>query len=75
SAEDIERSLQPFGRGRSSFVRDSEGTGLGLPLVRSLVEAHDGVFQLTSEPGCGTTATLTFPGFRTIRESAGSATA
>jgi two-component system sensor histidine kinase HydH len=53
--EQIERVLQPF----VSFK--SKGTGLGLPLVKRLVEAHGGRFELLSTPGRGTTATLFIP--------------
>jgi signal transduction histidine kinase len=53
--EKIEQVLQPF----VSFK--SKGTGLGLPLVKRLVEAHGGRFELFSIPGKGTTAKLFIP--------------
>ena len=37
------------------------GTGLGLPVVRGIVEAHGGKIELQSAPGAGTTFTLRFP--------------
>jgi two-component system, OmpR family, phosphate regulon sensor histidine kinase PhoR len=48
---------------RASNARDSNvpGTGLGLALVRELVERQDGVVELSSEPGLGTTVTLRLP--------------
>ncbi|HEB79859.1 MAG TPA: HAMP domain-containing histidine kinase, partial [Rhodospirillales bacterium] len=38
-----------------------EGTGLGLPVTKGLVEAHGGVFTLESEPGKGTVVSIVFP--------------
>jgi len=40
---------------------DSAGSGLGLPIARSLVAAHGGEINATSEPGGGTTMTFTLP--------------
>jgi two-component system sensor histidine kinase BaeS len=40
---------------------DSPGSGLGLPIARSLVEAHGGTITATSEPGAGTTVTVRLP--------------
>jgi two-component system heavy metal sensor histidine kinase CusS len=42
--------------------RSSEGTGLGLALVKSIAELHGGSVAISSEPGKGTRATLFFPG-------------
>jgi len=41
--------------------RRDEGTGLGLPLTKKLVELHGGVLDIASVPGKGTTVTATFP--------------
>jgi two-component system NtrC family sensor kinase len=38
-----------------------EGSGLGLPLCRSIIEGHGGAIQITSQPGQGTTVSLTLP--------------
>ena len=43
-----------------------EGTGLGLPLTRQLVEAHGGTVELESEPGVGTTAIVRLPRHRLV---------
>ena len=66
--EDIEKALQPFGQIDSSLARKYEGTGLGLPLVKSLLELHGGSLVIDSEPGLGTTATALFPPQRTLSE-------
>lgn len=45
---------------RSRFSSDMHGIGLGLPLAKSIVEAHGGTISVTSTPGMGTTFTLNF---------------
>ncbi|MFP3534098.1 ATP-binding protein [Burkholderia sp. SIMBA_042] len=47
-------------------MRGGAGTGLGLPIVRSLVEAHGGRLALSSVPGQGTRIDLHFPPERVI---------
>ncbi len=59
--EDIPKSLQPFGQIDSSLSRKYAGTGLGLPLVKSLIELHGGKLIIDSEVGFGTTVTALFP--------------
>jgi signal transduction histidine kinase len=38
-----------------------EGTGLGLPLVRRIVDGHGGSVEISTAPGAGTTVTVVFP--------------
>ncbi|HYV87159.1 MAG TPA: PAS domain-containing sensor histidine kinase [Candidatus Polarisedimenticolia bacterium] len=64
AAGDIHRAMEPFGLINSSLSRRHTGTGLGLPITRALVELHRGRFELTSEPGVGTTATVYLPADR-----------
>jgi two-component system cell cycle sensor histidine kinase PleC len=59
--EDIPRLGRPFEQIESNHSRTQQGTGLGLALTRSLIELHAGVFDLTSEPNQGTTASFTLP--------------
>lgn len=59
--EDIPRALEPFAQIESSLTRRFEGTGLGLPLCKRLVELHGASLELTSALGVGTTATVRFP--------------
>jgi PAS domain S-box-containing protein len=68
---DLARVMEPFGQADGSLRRRYEGTGLGLPLVRSFVELHGATFDLKSEVGVGTTATVVFPAQRTMAKPAG----
>lgn len=62
--EDIPKALSQFGQVDSKLNRKYEGTGLGLPLTKALVELHGGSFDLQSEAGVGTTVTVRFPASR-----------
>jgi len=61
SEADIPKALEPFGQISNAMTRAHEGTGLGLPLSKSLVELHGGQFSIVSTPGAGTTVTVTLP--------------
>ena len=64
--EDIPKALSPFGQVDAKLARKYEGTGLGLPLTKSLVEMSSGSLDLQSEVGAGTTVTVRFPPERAI---------
>ena len=66
AAEDIATTLAPFGQVDGSLSRKHEGTGLGLPLVKSLVELHGGTLEIVSEPGIGTNVHARFPAARIL---------
>ncbi|MBI1211083.1 MAG: sensor histidine kinase [Alphaproteobacteria bacterium] len=59
--EDVPHVFEAFGQGQHDLSVKEKGTGLGLPIVRGLVEAHGGKVGLTSEVGKGTTVTASFP--------------
>ncbi len=59
--EDVSRVLEPFGQVREVAVSRGDGTGLGLPLVKSLTELLGGHLELKSSPGEGTTVTVYLP--------------
>ncbi len=65
--EDIPKALTPFRQINSALNRQHEGTGLGLPLTKSLVELHGGSLDLQSEPAVGTTVTIRFPAQRIVQ--------
>jgi len=65
-AEDMERVFLPFEQARQGLTRRYEGTGLGLPLARSLAELHGAKLELTSEVGRGTSAAIIFPKNRVL---------
>ncbi len=71
--DDIQRALAPFGQVDSALSRRFEGTGLGLPLTKALVEMHDGRFEIESTPGVGTTVIVRFPPRRIVSPAAESA--
>jgi signal transduction histidine kinase len=53
--EDLERIFQPF------YTTKPEGTGLGLPIVRTVLDRHGASVAVHSEPGIGTRFVLSFP--------------
>jgi two-component system, cell cycle sensor histidine kinase PleC len=58
---DLKKVFEPFGQGQHDIAVCEKGTGLGLPIVKGLIEAHGGSVRLESELGKGTTVTVTFP--------------
>ncbi len=68
-ASEIHKVLQPFGQGSLAQQTAEGGTGLGLPIVKGLIELHGGAFELTSELRKGTTASVHFPADRVATAS------
>ena len=61
--------LEPFGQVNKQSDRTStyqQGTGLGLPLAKAMIELHDGSLTLESDTGQGTIASFTFPKHRIL---------
>jgi signal transduction histidine kinase len=59
--EDIPRAFEPFTQVSQDTLRKSEGTGLGLPISKMLIELHGGRFEIVSAPKRGTTVTISLP--------------
>ncbi len=53
--------FEKFYRGEDSLVHETKGSGLGLALVRHIMEAHGGQVEVESAPGKGSTFTLVLP--------------
>lgn len=62
----VEMVMRPFGQVDDNLNRTSEGTGLGLPLVKSMAEMHDGTLEIETALGRGTTVTITLPPDRIV---------
>ena len=58
--------MRPFEQVETSYARTNGGTGLGLPLSVKLAELHGGTLTMDSEPGAGTTVTITLPPQRLV---------
>ncbi len=70
--EDIPKALEPFRQVDSSLNRRFEGTGLGLPLSKRLIELHGGTLTIDSTVDVGTEVTVAFPAARVIDKPVGS---
>lgn len=57
----LKKALMKFGQADGSLTRQHEGTGLGLPLVVELTKLQNGIFDIKSKLGVGTTVSLDFP--------------
>lgn len=66
-AEDVEHALRPFEQLDAGMARRFQGSGLGLPLAKHLMEMHCGRLEIVTAPGAGTKVKLTFPVHRVLR--------
>jgi signal transduction histidine kinase len=67
ASEDIPKAMTTFGQVDSKISRKHEGTGLGLPLAKHLVELHGGTLKIESKLNAGTTVTFVLPAERIVR--------
>jgi two-component system cell cycle sensor histidine kinase PleC len=59
--EEIPTVLDPFGQGSNAIKSAEQGAGLGLPIVKSIIDLHGGTFTLRSKLHAGTEVIVTFP--------------
>lgn len=71
--EDLPHIFEPFYRGRDALSRQTAGAGIGLSLVKSIVEAHGGSVSVSSKAGEGATFTLRLPAGTHIEVESGTA--
>jgi signal transduction histidine kinase len=64
--ENMARVFERFGQVEDGLTRKYDGTGLGIPIAKALVELHGGTFSLESELHAGTTATIVLPASRVV---------
>jgi two-component system, cell cycle sensor histidine kinase PleC len=64
--DELPTVLETFGRGELAIKTAEQGTGLGLPIVKGLVELHGGHFDIRSRLREGTTVTVIFPAERVM---------
>jgi signal transduction histidine kinase len=64
SESEIANALVPFGQNRTKMAMRQEGTGLGLPLAKAMIELHGGRLTVESQPNHGTCVSLHFPATR-----------
>jgi signal transduction histidine kinase len=58
---DIPHIFEPFYRGHEAVAAQIQGSGVGLSLVKQIVEAHGGTLSVKSAPGVGSAFTLHLP--------------
>ena len=66
SHAEIEQALKPFKQINALKRGRGDGTGLGLPLTKAMVDANRAVFSINSAPNEGTLVEITFPSQRVL---------
>jgi signal transduction histidine kinase len=69
AAEDMAKVMTSFGQVESKISRKYEGSGLGLPLAKHLVELHGGTMTIESQVDVGTTVTIVLPSDRIVHRA------
>ncbi|RED52295.1 PAS domain S-box protein [Aestuariispira insulae] len=67
--DNIGTVLEPFGKVETAMVRQHEGIGLGLPIVKAMVEQHGGRLEILSQLGEGVTVRVTLPRERALSKA------
>ena len=63
------RAIEPYAQESDAYTVEGRGTGLGLPIVKGLIEAHQGQLKIDSVPGAGSKVWLEFPAERLLKRS------
>jgi signal transduction histidine kinase len=63
---ELERAMSQYGQIDSRVARKHQGTGLGLPICKSLALLHGGTLEIVSKPDTGTTVSLVLPAWRIV---------
>jgi signal transduction histidine kinase len=66
SRSELELAMKPFRQVPGATRNRGDGTGLGLPLTKAMVDANRAVFAISSEPNQGTLVEITFPSQRVL---------
>lgn len=69
--DDIPKLFHEFTRIKNSSTRNISGSGLGLSIIKKLVDLYKGKIEVESEPGQGSTFSISFPIMPTITDIAG----
>lgn len=64
-----QRAVEPFTQNADAYTVEGHGTGLGLPIVKGLIEAHQGQLKIESTPGMGSKIWVEFPADRLLRKA------
>ena len=59
--EDLPRVFEPFFRGRRAVESQVRGSGVGLSVVRKIIDAHEGTVAIAAREGGGTVVTIELP--------------
>jgi two-component system, OmpR family, sensor kinase len=65
--DELERAFERFYRGGNGATANPEGSGLGLPVAKAIVDAHSGTIKIASKLNEGTTVTVTLPVARKLQ--------
>ncbi|MEZ5810060.1 MAG: PAS domain S-box protein [Rhizobiaceae bacterium] len=68
SRSEIDQAMKPFKQVSSAKARRRDGTGLGLPLTKAMVEANRASFSIESKPDEGTIVEIVFPSTRVLAD-------
>jgi len=65
---ELEQAMKPFRQVATNARQRGDGTGLGLPLTKAMVDANRALFSIHSAPNEGTLVEVTFPSPRVLAD-------